>query len=69
MLVSRRKIISFLLTIAILSLLSSFSLIYSQRIVIEPLYWQSKSSSFFIALLFITMITILHLFIKDSLII
>jgi len=60
----KKRVFAFFLTVASLGLLSGWTLIYCQRIFSESLYEQPKSNHFFIAFLFISIITILQMFLK-----
>lgn len=59
----KKRIFACLLTVSSLGLLSGFSLIYFQSIQ-ESSYHQPKSNHLFIAFLFISIITILQMFLK-----
>ncbi len=60
---SSTKIFAFLITVVGLGLLSGLSLIYCQSIQ-ESSFHHPKSNNLFIAFLFISIITILHMFFK-----
>jgi hypothetical protein len=62
----KKRNLAFFITIGGLGLVSGLSLTYCQRIFIEPFYEQSQLGNFFIAFLFISIITILQMFLKKK---